>query len=134
VVSGELPLSAKNFKDLRVWQNGMLLAAEVYQITKILPQEERYGLTTPMRRACVSVPSNIAEGHTRHSTADFIAFLNISIGSLNELETQTLLCENLGLLTPDKTQKAKELMAALHRSLRSLRTALQNKRKMVHYE
>jgi four helix bundle protein len=116
-----------NFKELRVWQDAMALAKMIYQITVSFPQEEKYGLTSQMRRAAVSIPSNIAEGHTRHSTADFINFISISIGSLNELETQLLLSETLNFTDEQKTGSVKSLIDSLHKSLRSLRTSLHNK-------
>ena len=105
----------------------MALAKMIYQLTVAFPPEEKYGLTSQMRRAAVSIPSNIAESHTRHSTGDFINFISISIGSLNELETQLLLSETLDLTDEQKTGPVKSLIDSLHKSLRSLRTALQNK-------
>jgi four helix bundle protein len=116
-----------NFKELRVWQDAMALAKMIYQLTVSFPQEEKYGLTSQMRRAAVSIPSNIAEGHTRHSTADFINFISISIGSLDELETQLILSEELNFIDKQKTSPVKSLIDSLHKSLRSLRTSLKNK-------
>jgi four helix bundle protein len=116
-----------NFKELRVWQDAMDLAKMIYQITVSFPQEEKYGLTSQMRRAAVSIPSNIAEGHTRHSTDDFINFISISIGSLNELETQLLLSETLNFTNEQQASPLKSLIDSLHKSLRALRTSLKNK-------
>jgi four helix bundle protein len=84
-----------NHKDLEVWKESMLLAKEVYFLTKDFPKEELYGITSQIRRASVSVPSNIAEGAARSSDKEFIQFLYISLGSLSELETQLLLARDL---------------------------------------
>ncbi len=84
-----------NHKDLEVWKESMLLAKEVYLVTKGFPKEELYGITSQIRRASVSVPSNIAEGAARSSDKEFIQFLYISLGSLSELETQLLLSRDL---------------------------------------
>jgi four helix bundle protein len=85
----------KHYKELLVWQKGMALAKHVYQLTQKFPAEERYGLTSQLRRASVSVPSNIAEGQARRSTNEFLQFLSIAEGSLAELETQLLLSAEL---------------------------------------
>lgn len=84
--------------DLHVWQETMALTKEVYTATAQFPREEVYALTNQMRRAAVSVPSNIAEGAARTSTREFLQFLSIARGSLSELETQIVLAENLGYL------------------------------------
>ena len=88
-----------NFKDLNVWQCGMSLATNVYAFVKKLPVDEKYGLVDQIRRATVSIPSNIAEGSGRNSTKEFCHFLSIATGSLAELETQLLLCSNVGYCT-----------------------------------
>ena len=78
----------KSFRDLMVWQKSMQLVTDLYRLTSDFPKTESYGLTSQLRRAAVSVPSNIAEGYGRHSTSDYIRFLQIAIGSLYELQTQ----------------------------------------------
>jgi four helix bundle protein len=83
-----------SFKDLEVWQAAMDLASSVYEFTKAFPESERFGLTTQMRRAAVSVASNIAEGHRRTRVA-YLSHLQIALGSLAELETQLLLAVRL---------------------------------------
>lgn len=88
-----------NFKDLNVWQGGMSLATNVYAFVKKLPIDEKFGLVDQIRRATVSIPSNIAEGSGRNSTKEFCHFLSIATGSLAELETQLLLCNNVGYCT-----------------------------------
>ena len=92
----------KSYKDLDVWKAAMELAADVYGVTKGFPKEEIYGLTSQMRRASVSIASNIAEGYDRESTAHFMQFLRISQGSSKELETQILLAERVGVLGSDQ--------------------------------
>jgi len=81
----------KHYKELLVWQKGMALAKLVYRLTVRFPREEKFGLTSQIRRASVSVPSNIAEGQARQSTKEFLQFLSHAEGSLAELETQVLL-------------------------------------------
>ena len=84
-----------NYTDLEVWKKGMELAKEIYKVSSHLPKEELYGLTAQMKRAAVSVPSNIAEGHRRHHRKEFIQFLYQALGSTSELETQLLLSQEL---------------------------------------
>lgn len=81
-----------SFKDLIVWQKSMDLVESIYRITEKLPSKEQFGLISQMRRAAVSIPSNIAEGYGRQSKGSYTQFLSISRGSLLELETQTELC------------------------------------------
>ena len=88
----------KSYRDLRVWQKGMDLAAEVYRLSRSWPKEELYGLTSQARRAATSVPANIAEGYGRQSSASYGQFLKVARGSLKELETHLLLAERVGLL------------------------------------
>ena len=85
----------KGHKDLDVWKQSMVLAEDIYALTRGFPLEETYGLTSQMKRAAVSVPSNIAEGAGRKGNKEFIQFLYMSIGSLSELETQLLLSKRL---------------------------------------
>lgn len=87
----------KDFKDLLIWQKGMLIAEQCYLLTKKFPREETYGMTSQIRRASVSIPANISEGYGRNSKGDYIRFLNIAKGSVNELETHLLLSEKLKL-------------------------------------
>ena len=86
----------KNYKELKVWQRSYQLCLEIYGITKRFPKEERYGLSSQIRRAAVSVPSNTAEGYGRKTTPGYIRFLYIAYGSNCELETQILLYEDRG--------------------------------------
>ena len=88
-----------NFKELKIWQKAMNLVILTYKNTAMLPDEERFGIIQQMKRATVSIPSNIAEGSGRGSSKDFDRFLNMAVGSLYELETQYLICEELKFLT-----------------------------------
>jgi len=89
-------------KDLDIWKEGIELVEEVYKVTAEFPKEEIYGLTNQMRRASISVPSNISEGAARSGKKEFINFLYIALGSLAELETQTIISEKLGYLKNDR--------------------------------
>jgi len=89
----------KNFKELKVWQKAISLVTKIYKATANYPQSEQFGLTSQIRRASVSIPSNIAEGFGRNSDKDFIQFLRISLGSLFEIQTQLEISKNLGFIT-----------------------------------
>lgn len=88
----------RNYKELLVWQRAMDLVELIYTITRSWPKEEQYGLTSQIRRAVVSVPSNIAEGQGRFSTREFLHHISIANGSLLEVETQVLVAQRLGYL------------------------------------
>lgn len=94
----------ENFKDLIVWQRAMELVEDVYRLTKLLPQDEKFGLVSQMRRCGVSIPSNIAEGKKRKSKADFVQFLRIADGSAAELETQLLIAAKVYGLEISRTE------------------------------
>ena len=89
----------KTHKDLEVWKKSISLVTEIYSITKSFPKEEMYGLTNQIRRASVSVPSNIAEGAARQTNKEFIQFLYIALGSNTEFETQLLIAYNLNFIS-----------------------------------
>ena len=95
----------KDHKDLVVWQKAMDLVIQVYKIVKTFPIEEKYGLSDQMRRAAVSIPSNIAEGYQRGSDRELSHFLRIALGSSAELETQLILCGRLGLAGKERTDE-----------------------------
>ncbi len=88
----------RNHKDLEVWKKSMDLVSNIYKITESFPSKELYGLTNQIRRAAVSIPSNIAEGAARNSKKEFIQFLYIALGSLSELETQIIIANRLEYL------------------------------------
>lgn len=113
-----------NFKDLKVWQKSIDLAVEVYQAMASLPADEKFGLISQMKRCCVSIPSNIAEGAGRGSNAQFKHFLTISQGSAFELETQLIVSNRLGLLNEqtaneliNKTEEVQKMIYSLERKL-----------------
>ncbi len=97
---------AKSYRDLLVWQKGMGIVLEVYRLTSRFPREEEYGLKAQMRRAAVSIPSNIAEGQARHQRKEFARFLRIAMGSVAELETQLELSTRLDLPSHDESEHA----------------------------
>ncbi|OJX31178.1 MAG: four helix bundle protein [Chryseobacterium sp. 36-9] len=87
-----------HFKELIVWQKSIDLVTKIYKVTEKFPSNEIYGLTSQLRRASVSIPSNIAEGNTRRSKADYVQFLRIARGSCSEVETQIIISKNLGFI------------------------------------
>jgi four helix bundle protein len=89
----------KDFKDLQIWQKGMDIAEKCYFLTKNFPSYELYGMVQQIRRSSASIPANIAEGYGRRSAGDYARFLNISQGSINELQTHLLLSARVGLCT-----------------------------------
>jgi len=95
-------MDIRSYKDLIVWQKARLLVRLVYEITRSFPKEELYGLSLQMRRAAVSVPSNIAEGYGRGTRKEYIHFLQTARGSLYELETQLLLAADMNYMTADQ--------------------------------
>jgi len=96
-------VSSRKHHELHVWQESMTLVEMVYKLTEAFPENERYGLISQLRRAAVSVPSNIAEGAARGSDAEFIRFLHIARGSLSEIETQLLIAQRLGYTNVDQS-------------------------------
>ena len=109
-----------SYRKLVVWQKAMDLVAEVYQVIKLLPKEEMYALSNQMKRAAVSIPSNIAEGQARNSPKEFIQFLSIAKGSNAELHTQCLLCIKLQYVTEEAVSKALSLTDEVGRMLNTL--------------
>ncbi len=114
----------KSYKDLMVWQKGMSLAEMIYQITAGFPKAELYSLTDQMRRAAVSVVSNIAEGKGRDSRQEYLRFLSIAQGSLSELETQLLLSIRLKFLSEQEAKTPLSLCDEIGRMLSTMRTKL----------
>jgi len=112
------------YQDLRVWHTALELATECYQRTATFPDPERFGLTAQMRRAAVSVVSNIAEGHGRGSKAAFASFLSIPRGSTKELEAQAILAVRLGFATDTEMRHLSSLCASTAQMLYALRRSL----------
>ena len=114
----------RDYKDLVVWQKGMQLAKEVYQLTQSFPAEEKFGLVSQTRRAAVSVPSNVAEGQARNTTGEFVQFLSHAEGSLAELDTQIRLSIELGFCREATVKSIQELIIEEQKMLKSLRRSL----------
>ena len=117
----------KSYRDLIAWQKSMDLVQTVYESVRAFPKEEIYGLTSQLKRAVVSVPSNIAEGQGRKSTREFLHHLSISYGSLTEVETQILIAARLGYLNPEEADRIAEQTAEVGRVINGLSNALNNK-------
>ena len=91
-------MAVKRYYDLVAWQKAMDLVEQIYKVTKSFPKEEVYGLSSQIRRAAISVPSNIAEGHCRNGRREFVHHLSIALGSLGEVETQVIIAKRLAYL------------------------------------
>lgn len=117
----------KSYRDLEVWAKSRKLAKQIYELTKLFPREEVYGLTAQLRRAAVSIPSNIAEGHSRHSTKDYINFVSIAIGSLAEIDTQILLAQDFQYVTNENCKDVDQGIQSLQQMLHKLRSSLKEK-------
>jgi four helix bundle protein len=117
----------KSYKDLKVWQRSYQLCLEIYKITKGFPDEEKYGLTSQLRRAAVSVPSNISEGYGRKTTPEYIQFLYIAYGSTCEIETQILLSGDLNYISTGKLEMLIEGIKEVERMLKALIKSLEKK-------
>ena len=114
----------RSYKDLVVWQKGIALANAVYRLTQSFPSTEKFGLVTQVRRAAVSIPSNIAEGQARHTTGEFIQFISHAEGSPAELDTQLILSIELKLCGSSSAGPAFELISELRKMLNVLRRKL----------
>ena len=115
----------ESYRDLKVWQSARQLVKDVYCVTREFPSDERFGLTNQMRRAAVSIPSNIAEGHARRSRQEFLRFLSYALGSAAELDTQILLSGDLDYITVEVKDRLTNHLAEVGRMLRGLEKALQ---------
>ena len=110
----------RTHKDLNVWKNSINMVTEIYNITKSFPNSEIYGLTNQIRRAAVSIPSNIAEGAARNSNKEFVQFLYIALGSLAEIETQLLICNNLKFINEELLTELEEKIKVIKAGLLGL--------------
>jgi len=124
-------MQIRSFRDLRVWQAGIDLVRQVYELTSKLPRSEVYGLASQMQRAAVSIPSNIAEGHARESTKEYLQHLSIAQASFAELETQIEIGKQLKYISEDNASRLIEKISSLGRQLFALRNALTNPRAKV---
>ena len=116
----------QNYRDLKVWQKSMDVVEEVYEASKSLPTNEKYGLTSQMQRSAISIPANIAEGHGRDHLGDYLRHLSIANGSLMELETHLQISQRLGYLESgvviallDRTSEISRMLAGLTQSLKA---------------
>jgi four helix bundle protein len=121
-------MSTQTFRDLQVWQKSMLLARKVYEVTAAFPSAERFGLINQLRRASVSIPSNIAEGQGRSTTGEFLLFLGHARGSLYEVQTQLLLSEDLNFLPKDLAVELHALIEEIGKLLNGLIKSLKGSR------
>jgi four helix bundle protein len=120
-------MEVRTFKDLKVWQKSYDLVLEVYKATKGFPSEEKFGLTSQIRRAAVAIPSNIAEGYARRYLKQYIQFLYIAYGSGAELETQLMLAKDLEYLKGDRFKDLIERFYEVERMLMALIKSLEKK-------
>ena len=124
---------AQSYKDLVAWQKSMDLVVEIYRATEGFPKHELYGLTSQIRRAAVSVPSNIAEGQAHYSKPEFRHFLRHARGSLAEVETQLLIARRLNYLSQPPTDKLLNSVAEIGRILNGLIASLDRRRLGAEY-
>jgi four helix bundle protein len=117
-------MKVKNYQELMAWQKSMDLVEEVYKSSRDFPREEIYALTSQIRRAAVSIPSNIAEGQGRRTTSDFLRHLSIAYGSLREVETQILIARRLRYTTQTSVEEVMNLAGEVGRLLNGLMTSL----------
>lgn len=115
----------QSYRDLRVWQVGMDLTFEIYHLTKTFPADELYGLTSQIRRAVISIPANIAEGHPR-GRKEYLRFLQIAKGSLTELETHLMISQRVGIVSETKLNSILQTTEQLGRMITKLRNALRD--------
>lgn len=106
-----------NYQELKIWQEGRTLVKAVYELTAVFPKDEMYGLTSQIRRASVSIPSNIAEGTGRASDKEFLRFLDYALGSLFELETQIILANDLNFIKSEDYDLIQEDIKSLIRMI-----------------
>jgi four helix bundle protein len=120
--------AVEDYKDLEVWQRSMELCVRVYDVTEDFPQREAYGLAGQIRRAAVSIPANIAEGHGRATRQDYSRFVKIARGSGAELETELLLAERLGMVSDDALTSVSDDLIVVRRLIQGLVNALDGRR------
>jgi four helix bundle protein len=120
----EAKTKISSYKDLLVWQKAIKLVKETYLLTRQLPEDEKFGLISQMKRCSVSIPSNIAEGWGRNSTKSYIQFLRIARGSLLELETQLIICKELTYVSVETYDKINDLIVEESKMLNALIKAI----------
>lgn len=117
-------MTIRSYRDLLVWQRAIQLVEECYRLTTEFPRSEEFGLKTQMRRAAISIPSNIAEGNSRHHTLEYCQFLSVALGSLAEIETQIELACRLNYVKKSDTQALNASCSEVGRMLHGLRTSI----------
>jgi four helix bundle protein len=122
-------VKSSDYQELKVWQKAVDLTTEIYELVKLLPAEEQYALSDQMRRAVVSVPSNIAEGRGRGTNKEFVRYLLMSRGSLWELSTQLVICEKLQYLKQDQMHDARQLIVEISKMINALAKSFSNDEK-----
>lgn len=116
----------RNFKELRIWKNGIEIAIKTYRVTETFPKEDKYSIVQQMNKAGVSIPSNIAEGSSRKSEKDYFRFIEIALGSTYELETQVIIAEQLNKGDQQLLQELKTALIDEQRMLTGFQQALIN--------
>jgi len=120
-------MAIATYRDLIVWRKAVDFVTRIYEATRRFPEDERFGLTSQLRRSSVSIPSNIAEGHGRYATNDYLRFLKIATGSLCEVQTQLLIEKNLSFLSESSYNQLDELTKEIERMLSSMIRKLNQK-------
>ncbi len=114
----------RDYKDLRIWVQGIEIVKSIYLLTKLFPRDELFGLTNQMRRASISIPSNIAEGFIRSSKIEFNRFLDIALGSCAELETQVLIAKELNYLNEQLSTELREVIISEIKQINNLKKSI----------
>jgi four helix bundle protein len=125
-------MAISNYQNLRVWQSGRGLVRRIYDLTRTFPKQEVFGIVSQMQRAAVSIPTNIAEGHTRGTTKEFLRFVIIAHGSLAELETLLCLAQDLKYIDAINFNEVSNMCSSLGKMLGSLRRGLSRKINLRH--
>ena len=114
-----------NYKNLHIWQEGIKLARRIYEVTRTFPANEKFGIVSQMTRAAVSIPSNIAEGAGRNSKKEFANFLSIAVGSIFELHTQIVICEQIGYIDEKTAQELDNQTFTLQQQITAFKQKLE---------
>lgn len=117
-------MAYKDYNDLDIWQDGIRFVTGIYKATKQFPDSERFGLTSQIQRAAVSIPSNIAEGYAQRSDPTLARFLRIAIGSAAEVDTQLLIAQQLGYISTDQMRELREQVQSLLRRTRAFLSSI----------
>ncbi len=120
-------MTIQSFRDLEVWKLAMDLAAECYRVTKAFPKDELFGMTSQIRRSAASIPANIAEGHGREHTKEFLNHLSIARGSLMEVQTHLLLCQRVGLVSETELNQLMPSCERISQMISRLRLSLERR-------